>query len=220
MHATECFCSRLLGISKNPGSLWSGFVLVLAGRRPLLVQEHCYNPSALRQRVRSGKVLRIKTWTMKHLGGGGRVVCVSKYPFAVPDIKLSKKQETSCFRDLRLHAQAPARRAVLASLRKGSKVAPFSLVALRLRPELWVPPAPGYQRCGSLGFGWVWHRVLLLSGTKLLPTSGGWRGARRGGRGSSTSAHWPEPASVFPGPAHDLRLPNQLSLCLRAWQLC
>lgn len=110
-------------------------------------------------------------------GGGGRVcVCVSKFPFAVPDIKLSKKQETSCFRDLRLHAQAPARRAVLASLRKGSKVAPFSLVALRLRPELWVPPAPGYQRCGSLGFGWVWHRVLLLSGTKLLPTGGGWRG--------------------------------------------
>lgn len=87
-------------------------------------------------------------------------------------IKLSKKEETSCFRDLRLHAQAPARRAVLASLSKGSKVAPFFLVALRVRPELWVPPAPGCQRCDSFDSGWVWHRVLLLNGTKHLPTGG------------------------------------------------
>lgn len=36
-------------------------------------------------------------------------------------IKLSKKQETSCFRDLRLHAQAPARRAVLAFPQEGFK---------------------------------------------------------------------------------------------------
>lgn len=95
-------------------------------------------------------------------------------------IKLSKKEETSCFRDLRLHAQAPARRAVLASLRKGSKVAPFFLVALRVRPELWVPPAPGCQRCDSFDSGWVWHRVLLLNGTKHLPTGGRggvWRAA-------------------------------------------
>lgn len=156
------------------------------------------------------KSVKIKNLDHEASRGAGGGQCIH--------IKLSKKQETSCFRDLRLHAQAPARRAVLASLRKGSKVAPFFLVALRVRPELWVPPAPGCQRCDSFDSGWVWHRVLLLNGTKHLPTGG--RGGLKGGRGSSTSAHWPEPTSVFPGSAHNLRMPNQLSLCLRAWQLC